>query len=143
MEQVYHINGHPVKVMRSIEENSFVSRQLNFIGESDASFYLPMEDGVSINKAEKYLNHLAEHYAGLMEKSFQTIGQEALKGGYWGKALSEHPTMDLVWIRVIKPSEKDNICLDLAFNDAEHDVYTLWIASFTNSDLTSVRRQAW
>ena len=144
MERTFHINGQPVIVSRDNSEKCFTVRQLDFINEVDATFYLPFQEGVFIHDAESCLGFLARHYATFKQLSFPAISTMALEGGYWGKRMAESPKLDLVWARLVKLSEEENqLHLDLAFNDAERDTYTLWITSFKGAALAGTRREAW
>ena len=143
MEQTFNIQGYTVKVSRDNQEKAFVSRQLRFIDEVDATFYLPKADGTFIYHAEEGLLYLAEHYANLKALSFAAIGAEALKGGYWGKKLADNPQLDLVRVKVLSPPDEEELQLELAFNDAVRDAYTLWITSFEGLELKGTQRQAW
>ena len=144
MNQNFNINGQSVIVTRDNSEKCFVARQLGFINELDATFYLPFQEGVFIHHAESCLNFLARHHDTFKQLSFPAISTMALEGGYWGKRMAENPKLDLVWARVVKWSEEENqLHFDLAFNDAERDTYTLWIATFKGTALAGTRREAW
>lgn len=144
MQQTFDISGHPITVVRDNQEKSFVSRPLPFIHEADATFYLPMQEGIFIHRAEEYLSYLAQHYADIKKQSLLSIGAKAFKEGFWGKRMSEEPRMDLVWVKVLPTSYYENgVHLSFAFNDAERDPYTLWITSFKGIDLVDIQRQAW
>ena len=144
MQQTFQISGHSVTVSRDNQENSFVSRQLHFINEVDATFYMPWQEGIFIHEAQDYLSYLHQHYDALRVLAFKAIGAKAFADGRWGKQLSDNPKMDLVWAKVLPESYQGNgTFLELAFNDAIHDVYGLWITSFKEDQIVGVRRQAW
>ena len=144
MQHNLTIAGKSIIFERSYQENAFISRQLNFIHEIDASLYLPMEYGAMPRDSEKYVGFLFENYDDMKTQSIENIAAFAYKEGFWGKSISENPQMHLVWAKLHKKSlYKSSIRFELAFNDSEHDAYTLWVSSFKNTELKEVKRRAW
>ena len=114
-----------------------------FIQEPDATLFLPKGQRNLSSEAPLYLRHFISAYKDLKANSFTAIGQKAFEGRYWGKRLSEQPQMHLVWTRFTFENHPESQPLELAFNDAEHDPYTLWVTRFQGLELNSVERRTW
>lgn len=141
MRQYITSLNRSVDFQKDREAQAFTVRPLDFINELDATLYIPMLHGALPPDTEVYLTALHQSYAKMRSESFATIGQKAFEDKRWGKKLSENPHLDLVWVKVLR--DKDAYQFELAYNDAEHDVYGLWITTFQGLSLTEVRREAW
>ena len=143
MPEQIHIGEIAIPLHWDSEEQCLSIRSAGFIEEADANLFFP--DGLKTLPASAILilEQFVSDYATLKSIAFSAIGKQALAGNYWGKLLSQNPQMDLIWARFSSLDQLESSTVKLAYNDAEHDVYTLWIASFQGLELKSVERKAW
>ncbi len=141
MQQYIEGLNQSIDFQKDREAQAFTVRPLDFINELDATLYIPMLHGALPPDTEIYLTALHQSYGNMRSESFATIGQKAFEDKRWGKKLSENPQLDLLWVKVLVRDKTYEF--ELAYNDAEHDVYGLWITTFEDQTLTKVRREAW
>ena len=143
MPEQIHIGEKAIPLHWDNEEQCLSIPLADFIGESDGTLFFPAGVKTMPATTPSILEQFISDYATLKSIAFSTIGKQALEGNYWGKQLSQNPQMDLVWARFASIDQLESSAIKLAYNDAEHDVYTLWIASFQGLELKSVERKAW
>ena len=143
MPEHIHIGDNTIPLHWDSHEQCLSIRSADFIGETNGVLFFPTGVKTPPATASLMLEQFVSDYGTLKSIAFSAIGKQALEGNYWGKQLSQNPQMDLVWARFTSLDHSKPLAVILAYNDAEHDVYTLWFASFQGLELKSVERKAW
>lgn len=144
MRNTIEVGEHTLEFQFMDGEELMLSRDVDFLNESNASLYFPDDNEALPSTAAKYLLYLQRNYPEMREKSCEAIAFIGKNAGTWKMTKEDMPQLHLVYVKLLPKSFNSFFsCFEICYTDPEKDVYGAWITTFKDSTLFGVRREDW
>lgn len=144
MGETIKVGNFSLNFEHEYKNDVFLSRDVEMLGECNASICFPIVDEALPESAHMQLDFLRKKYPTLKREACEAIAFLGCRAGTWPVELDGLPP--LVLVKAVlreKTFQSYTTSYELFYTDPVNDVYGLWSVEFVGTTVFGVRRSNW